>query len=216
MYFKLPTTLDEMILSESNRKQLEIISKMKGFYLIHSNSTGSGKSLAAKLVAESISSTTLFIDASCTQSAKQIDNLDRKLAFPDLNNNIPVVVIDEIDKLNSNKLQMISSAYNKFANKIECVVIMTANSTDKLPANLISRVNGIDFNHANNEEQVIEYIANIVEENSKNKELNKYFLSIVRKILSASNGDVRKLISYTEKFLITNEIDKNPLLTSGY
>ena len=125
-------------------------------------------------------------------------------------------VLDEIDKLNSTKLQMISSAYNKFANKIDCIVIMTANSTDKLPANLISRVNGIDFNHANNENKVIEYIANVVEENSKNKALNKYFLSIVSKILSASKGDIRKVLSYTEKFLITNEIDKNPLLTSGY
>lgn len=216
MYIKQAQSLDDMLLSDSNKKQLEIIAKMKGFFLIHSNSTGSGKSLAAKIVANSISDSALFIDASCAQSAKQIDNLDRKLAMNDLSNCSPVVVIDEIDKLSSQKLQAISSAYNKFSTRTNCVVIMTANAIDKIPANLLSRVNGIDFNQSDNEELVIAKVASIVDKEIEDKQLNRKFMQIISMILSASNGDIRKVFAYTEKYLLTREIDKNPLISSGY
>ncbi len=216
MHIKQAQSLDDMLLSDSNKKQLEIIAKMKGFFLIHSNSTGSGKSLAAKIVANSISNSALFIDASCAQSAKQIDNLDRKLAMNDLSNCSPVVVIDEIDKLSSQKLQAISSAYNKFSTRTNCVVIMTANAIDKIPANLLSRVNGIDFNQSDNEELVIAKVAAIVDKEIEDKQLNRKFMQIISMILSASNGDIRKVFAYTEKYLLTREIDKNPLISSGY
>ncbi|EIZ1338123.1 AAA family ATPase [Vibrio parahaemolyticus] len=216
MYIKQAQSLDDMHLSDSNKKQLKIIAKMKGFFLIHSNSTGSGKSLAAKIVADSISDSALFIDASCAQSAKQIDNLDRKLAMNDLSNCSPVVVIDEIDKLSSQKLQAISSAYNKYSTRTNCVVIMTANAIDKIPANLLSRVNGIDFNQSDNEELVIAKVAEVVDKEIEDKQLNSKFMHIIRMILSASNGDIRKVFAYTEKYLLTREIDKNPLISPGY
>ncbi|WP_133151872.1 AAA family ATPase [Vibrio lentus] len=216
MYIKQALTVDDMLLSDSNKKQLKIIAKMKGFFLIHSKSTGSGKSLAARIVADSISDSALFIDASCAKSAKQIDNLDRKLAMHDLSNCSPVVVIDEIDKLNSQKLQAISSAYNKFSTHTDCVVIMTANAIDKIPANLLSRVNGIDFNQADNEELVIAKIAEVVDKEIEDEQLNSKFMQIIRMIISASSGDIRKVFAYTEKYLLTREIDKNPLIASGY
>ncbi|MDH5914451.1 AAA family ATPase [Vibrio splendidus] len=216
MYIKQAQSLDEMLLSDSNKKQLEIIAKMKGFFLIHSKSTGSGKSLAARIVADSISDSALFIDASCAKSAKQIDSLDRKLAMHDLSNCSPVVVIDEIDKLNSQKLQAISSAYNKFSTHTDCVVIMTANAIDRIPANLLSRVNGIDFNQADNEELVIAKIAEVVDKEIEDEQLNSKFMQIIRIIISASSGDIRKVFAYTEKYLLTREIDKNPLIASGY
>ncbi|MFA0145323.1 AAA family ATPase [Vibrio lentus] len=216
MYIKQAQSLDDMLLSDSNKKQLKIIAKMKGFFLIHSKSTGSGKSLAARIVADSISDSALFIDASCAKSAKQIDNLDRKLAMHDLSNCSPVVVIDEIDKLNSQKLQAISSAYNKFSTHTDCVVIMTANAIDKIPANLLSRVNGIDFNQADNEELVIAKIEEVVDKEIEDEQLNSKFMQIIRMIISASSGDIRKVFAYTEKYLLTREIDKNPLIASGY
>ncbi|CAH6800479.1 Whole genome shotgun sequence [Vibrio chagasii] len=216
MYIKQALTVDDMLLSDSNKKQLKIIAKMKGFFLIHSKSTGSGKSLAARIVADSISDSALFIDASCAKSAKQIDNLDRKLAMHDLSNCSPVVVIDEIDKLNSQKLQAISSAYNKFSTHTDCVVIMTANAIDKIPANLLSRVNGIDFNQADNEELVMAKIAEVVDKEIEDEQLNSKFMQIIRMIISASSGDIRKVFAYTEKYLLTREIDKNPLIASGY
>ncbi|MFA0550513.1 AAA family ATPase [Vibrio lentus] len=216
MYIKQALTVDDMLLSDSNKKQLKIIAKMKGFFLIHSKSTGSGKSLAARIVADSIADSALFIDASCAKSAKQIDNLDRKLAMHDLSNCSPVVVIDEIDKLNSQKLRAISSTYNKFSTHTDCVVIMTANAIDKIPANLLSRVNGIDFNQADNEKLVIAKVADIVDKEIEDKQLNSKFMQIIRIILTASNGDIRKVFSYTEKYLLTREIDTTPLISSGY
>ncbi|EJG1535424.1 hypothetical protein QTV33_003613 [Vibrio parahaemolyticus] len=93
---------------------------------------------------------------------------------------------------------------------------MTANAIDKIPANLLSRVNGIDFNQSDNEELVIAKVAGIVDKEIEDKQLNSKFMQIIRMIISASNGDIRKVFAYTEKYILTREIDKNPLISSGY
>ncbi|WP_257971960.1 hypothetical protein, partial [Vibrio parahaemolyticus] len=68
---------------------------------------------------------------------------------------------------------------------------MTANAIDKIPANLLSRVNGIDFNQSDNEELVIAKVAEVVDKEIEDKQLNSKFMQIIRMILSASNGDIR-------------------------
>jgi len=214
--FKAPTTIDDMILTKSIKTQLNIIEKMKGFYLFHSKSTGSGKTLSAKIIASSISNSALYIDCSCSRSSKAIDSIDGKLSGIELSGGIPVIVIDEVDKLSSTRMQIISAAYNKFNDRVDCVVIMTANDIDKIPQNLVSRVEGVDFNAATDIDSIMLHVSKIVDEKSDDKVLNKKFIGMATRVLQATNCDIRKIMSYTKKFILTGEIDDSPLLTDGY
>lgn len=170
--------LNQLILPKNLQKELEAVEPLRGFYLFHSETYGSGKSTSAQLIADEASDLgALYVNCTDSDVNKKLKEIDQKLSSYD-----PIVVVDELDKLPVSKQLVIKNTCDKFFKSREALVIFTANNIKKINDVLLSPLNQLHFDLSEVEEEVINHVKEELElHNTPSSESESYIQAVQKR-----------------------------------
>lgn len=198
-----PKTLDDIILGEATREQLNEIVKSQSIpHILLQGPAGIGKTTLAKIIVNDILKCQhLYINAS---DEGGIDTVRSKIVgfakTKSIDGNIKVVILDEADGLTpegQRALRNVTEEYSEYTR-----FIFTANYRHRIIAPIQSRVQEIDIEPS--VKDVVKRCFEILkkEDVSVSEEEKIKFVDLVRKYYP----DIRKTINILQKFSATGEL----------
>ena len=210
-----PTNLNEMILTEKNRKLLQscIDKKTIPNLTIYSKEAGVGKTTIAKMLSNMFcdEEEILFINGSLNRNIDTIRNDMTDFVYkPTMSGNKKVIIIDEADGINPIAQNSLRGFIEEWSN--ECSFILTCNNVDKIIKPIISRCPKLNLSvtQENKKEiakQVKDRCVHILRDN-----LIEFDETAIQEIIISYFPDIRQIINVLQRLSLQGEIKNNSLV----
>lgn len=198
-----PKSLDDIILSDENRKILESYSQNKDIpHLLFVSTPGKGKTSLAKIIVNDILKCDyLYINAS---DENGIDTVRNKIVSfsqtKSLDGGIKAVILDESDSFSVESMRCLRNTLEEYASNTR--FILTANYKHKIIPAIQSRCQSLDFTHS------IKDVAKrclyiLKQENIKidNDQIPKF-----QDLIKSNFPDIRQTINSLQKYSISGSL----------
>lgn len=210
-----PKTLDDIILSEENRKILESFKKNKDIpgHLLFVSSPGTGKTSLAKIIVNDILHCDyLYINAS---DENGIDTIRHKIIgfaqTKSFDGGIKVIILDEADGLSADGARALRNVMEEYAESTR--FILTANYKHKIITPISSRCQTLVFDHNIND--VTKHCYKILKK--ENVIISPDKISLLGSLIKANFPDFRKILNELQKYSLSGTLEiPNSLIKDSF
>jgi replication factor C small subunit len=209
-----PTKIEDLIISDENRKVLEHFKAEKDIpHLLFVSTPGTGKTSTAKLIVKDILKCDyLYINAS---DENGIDTIRHKIIgfakTKSFDGGIKVVILDEADSLSGDGARALRNVMEEYSNNTR--FILTANYRHKIITPIQSRCQTLNFEHNFND--IIKYCTKILLK--ENVSISKDQIEPFKKLVRSNFPDIRKILNDLQRYSLSGVLDiKNSLIDNEF
>lgn len=201
-----PSTLDEVILPNSIRKQIESIfnkEEVSFTNLLLSGPAGTGKTSCAKLIPKILDLPYLYINASEESGIDVVRNKIRDFATSQsIDGKLKVIILDESDALTPATMSALRNTIEATSKTTR--YIFTCNYPEKIIAPLHSRLKQIEFFKVD-EKTILRRLLSILKKEgiAVDKEQGQNIVTLIKKY----HPDIRKILNHLQYFCESGELD---------
>jgi DNA polymerase III delta prime subunit len=206
-----PSTLDGYIGNEALIEKAKIwISNGELPHLLFYGTAGTGKTTLAKILANSVDSQVMYLNASDTNSVETVRDQISRFASSVGFKRWKIVILDEFDYMTPNAMAALRNLMETYSKTTR--FILTCNYIEKVIDPIQSRCQTFAITPPNKKE-VAARIVHILEE--KNIEYN---IKDVATIINSSYPDIRRAINSTQSYVTNGKltVDTTSIIQSNY
>jgi len=198
-----PKTLDNIVLSEENRKILEGFRNNKDIpHLLFVSTPGTGKTSMAKIIVNDILQCDyLYINAS---DENGIDTIRHKIIgfaqTKSFSGGIKVIILDEADSLTGDGARALRNVMEEYAESTR--FILTANYKHKIIPPIQSRCQTLNFDH--NISDVTKHCLKIL--SKEGIKVTSDNISALGNLIKSNFPDFRKILNELQKYSVTGSL----------
>jgi len=182
----------------------EIIETKKLPHLLFCGKAGIGKTTCARIIAESISSDVLYINASDERSIEVIRNKVKGFCSTiSFSTNIKIIILDEFDGMTSQAMDSLRNVMEEFIDN--CAFILTCNYERKIIEPIKSRCQTFNFQSEDQKTLIVNIIKRcafiLKSEGVTAPNLKDDLIKLVKKYFP----DIRRVINMMQKMTVNNQ-----------